>query len=284
MAIKQLKDKHVLITGAASGIGRSMALAFAKRGANIVASDISHEALESVQKEVEALGVNCLIFVANVGSEEAMKDFADQVHEQVGAIDVLINNAGIGYMGAFVDNDLTHWQRILDINVMGVVYGCHYFLPKMLAGGGAKQIINISSGAGNFPTPGMSAYAASKYAVKGFSETLRMELWNTPVTVTTVHPGVINTAIVKLGANSTNHKVTQAQADTLQAYYQKNGCSPDVVAEDTVKAVISGRQMVNSGPGSSIMYFINRLSPLLARLVSRTAGKKMGYWVESSGS
>ena len=280
MATNQFKTKQVLITGAASGIGRSMALAFAKRGANIIACDISLEALENLQKEVKGSGVSCLIFIADVGSEAAMKNLSEQVHEQVESVDVLINNAGIGYMGAFVDNDLEHWQRIMDINVMGVVYGCHYFLPKMLAAGGSKHIVNVASAAGNFPTPGMSAYATSKYAVKGFSETLRMELWDTPVTVTTVNPGVINTAIVNIGGRNSNDKVSQAQADKLRAYYDNNGCSPDVVAEDTVNAVMLGKQVLNTGPGSGIMYHLNRISPHFARLASISSSKNMGYWVE----
>jgi len=280
MAFKDFKNKQVLITGAASGIGRSMVLSFAKRGANIIACDLNLEGLELLQKEVKELGVECLTFAANVGSEDAMKTLADQVHEQVDVVDVLINNAGIGYMGAFVDNELEHWQRVMDVNLMGIVYGCHYFLPKMLAAGGAKHIVNIASSAGNFPTPGMAAYVTSKYAAKGFSEALRLELWKTPVSVTTVNPGVIRTAIVNTHPGNMNPKVTKLQTDTLQAFYQKNGCSPDVVAEATVKAVMRGKQVIDPGPGTSIMYHLNRISPALARYLAIAAGKKMGYWVD----
>jgi NAD(P)-dependent dehydrogenase (short-subunit alcohol dehydrogenase family) len=190
MAVPHLKNKQVLITGAGSGIGRAAALAFARRGANIVASDINPEVLDAVKHEIEALGVSCLTHVADVSDESAMKEFADLVHAKVGAVDVLVNNAGVAYLGRFLDGDLDHWARVLNVNLMGVVHGCRYFIPPMISAGGARQVLNVASGAGNYPTPSLAAYCASKYAVTGFSEVLKMELANSAVGVTTVCPGV----------------------------------------------------------------------------------------------
>ena len=164
MAIADLKQKQVLITGAASGIGRAAALAFARQGAHIIATDINETALKAVQCEVETLGVTCRTYAVDVGNELAMKALADAVHEVVGAPDVLINNAGVGYLGRFLESDLAHWPRILGINLMGVVHGCYHFIPKMLEAGGPRQVLIVSSSAGNYPAPTMAAYAASKGA------------------------------------------------------------------------------------------------------------------------
>lgn len=111
MAIPDLKNKNVLITGAASGIGRAAALAFARHGACIIATDINLDALESVRLEVEALGAPCSIHALDVSSANAVQALAEHLHATQGVLDVLINNAGIGYLGLFLRSDLQHWQR-----------------------------------------------------------------------------------------------------------------------------------------------------------------------------
>ena len=135
MAIPVLKNKKVLITGAGSGIGRATALAFARRGAYIIATDINPQALKAVEQEIIALGASCLAQVLDVSSESAMQTFAEHVHLTLGPLDVLINNAGIGYLGQFLKSDLAHWQRVMDINLMGVVHGCYHFIPQMIQAG-----------------------------------------------------------------------------------------------------------------------------------------------------
>ncbi len=276
MAIAQLHNKQVLITGAGSGIGRAAALAFAKRGAHIIASDINLVPLQSLQAEVQALGVECQIYSVDVANDNAMREFAEQVHSRISAVDVLINNAGIGYIGQFLDSDLAHWQRVLNINVMGVVHGCYHFLPKMLEAGGERQVLNVASSASNFPTPTMAAYAASKYAVNGLTEVLRMELANSQIGVTTVCPGVINTAIVT-GRSNMAASVTEDQLQRLQAYYDSEGCTPDLVAEGMVKAVLSGQNLLLVGPYAKLVYHLKRLSNALVRKVMLASAYKVGY-------
>lgn len=276
MAISDLKNKQVLVTGAASGIGRAAVVAFAKRGANIIAADIDLAALDGVKMEVEKLGVSCLTHAVDVSSEAAMKAFADLVHSKVGAVDVLTNNAGIGYLGRFLESDLAHWERVTRINVMGVVYGCYFFIPGMLAAGGDRQVLNVSSSAGNYPSPAMAAYAASKHAVWGLSEVLKMELADTRIGVTTVCPGVINTPIVRARSNISS-SVTDAQLAKLQAYYQEEGCSPVVVAEDIVRAVQRGQDMLLSGPYARLIYHVRRISLRLVRTLMTASARKVGY-------
>ncbi|MBV8667179.1 MAG: SDR family NAD(P)-dependent oxidoreductase [Burkholderiaceae bacterium] len=276
MAVRNLRNKQVLITGAGSGIGRASALAFAKRGAHIVASDIHPAPLETLKREVESLGVACLTYVVDVSNEAAMQEFAAQVHGKVGAIDVLLNNAGIAYLGLFLQSDLAHWRRVMDINVMGVVHGCRYFIPHMLAAGGARQVLNVASSAGNYPAPSMAAYAASKYAVAGFSEVLKMELHDTQIGVTTVCPGVINTAITTTGSQVAA-SFPESQIAKLRAYYQRKGCDPSVVAEDIVRATQKGQDICLTGPGAALAYHVKRISVGLVRFVTIKAAKVIGY-------
>lgn len=276
MAIDTLQDKLVVVTGAASGIGRSAAIAFAKRGAHIVAADLNAAALELLGKEVAALGVRYCPLVVDVANEEAVKAFAAEAKGRAGVADVLINNAGIVYLGPFLKSDLAHWQRVLAVNIMGVVYGCYHFLPDMLAAGGIRHVLNVSSGAANFPTPLMAAYAASKAAVKGFSEVLRMELAGTGIGVTTVFPGIVNTPIVAVRDNVAS-VITGEQIERLRSYYQRNGCSPDVVAEDMVRATLERRDYLLTGPSAKLGYYSSRLSPRLTRaMVLRTVRQQAG--------
>ncbi|MBF7729400.1 SDR family NAD(P)-dependent oxidoreductase [Pseudomonas sp. N040] len=274
MAIPQLKDKQVLITGAASGIGRAAALAFARQGAHIIASDLRLEPLQSLQQEVQALGVNCLLQAVDVSDEAAMAAFAAWVHEQVGAPDVLFNNAGIAYLGKFLDSGLEQWQRVLNVNLMGVVHGCYHFIPLMLAAGGPRQVVNVSSTASYAPSPSMASYAASKFAVAGFCDVLRMELAGTRIGVTDVCPGVINTAITASGAAPS---MQGEQLQRLQAYYRKEGCLPEVVANDVVQAVITGKTLVLTGPYSRLLYHLKRLSRRLLFKITLGTAAKVGY-------
>ncbi len=277
MPVETLRDKTVIITGAASGIGRSTALAFAKRGAHIVAVDINETALEPLGREVAALGVRFMPFALDVADENAMKAFAADVKAKAAVPDVLINNAGIGYMGAFLDSDLAHWQRVLAVNVMGVVHGCYFFLPDMIAAGGSRHVLNVASAAGNFPVPSLAAYSTSKAGVKSFSEVLRMELRGTNVGVTTVCPGIIDTPIVSFSGSNAAPTVSAERAAKLQAYYKTKGCSPDVVADDMVRASLDGRDMLLTGPSAKPGYYLSRLSPRLTRAAVIRTAQESGY-------
>jgi len=275
MAIAQLQGKQILITGAASGIGRASAITFAREGAHIIASDLQLEALRSLQEEIHALGVQCHIYTVDVSSEAAMRTFCEQVIAELGVPDVLYNNAGIVHLGKFLDSDLAHWQRVINVNLMGVVYGCHLFIPHMLAAGGARQVVNVSSAASFAPAPSMAAYAASKAAVAGLSDVLRLELAGSEIVVTDVCPGVINTAISTSSATSPG--MTSAQLQRLQNYYAREGCSPDVVANDVLQAVKTGKTLVLSGPYARLTFHLKRISRRLLQKVMLGSARKLGY-------
>lgn len=276
MAIPDLRSKNVLITGAASGIGRAATLAFARHGAYIIATDINLDALESVRLEVETLGAPCSIHALDVSSDRAVQALAEHLHATHGALDVLINNAGIGYLGQFLKSDLQHWQRVLDINLMGVVHGCYHFIPKMLQAGGPRHVLNVASVAGIYPSPTMAAYAASKHAVFGFNEVLKMELADSQVSVTTVCPGIINTSITQ-GRGNISPSISDEQLERLQAYYQAKGCKPERVAEGMVRAVQQGQDLLLVGPFAKLIFHIKRLSVGLMRRIMLNDARKIGY-------
>lgn len=276
MAIPELKNKNVLITGAASGIGRVTALAFARSGARIIATDINAAALEQVQTDIELLGAACMIYPLDVSDSSEVQTLADQLHAARESIDVLINNAGIGYLGHFLQSDLAHWQRVMDINLMGVVHGCYHFIPQMIQAGGARHVLNVASVAGIYPSPTMGAYAASKHAVFGFSEVLKMELADSSVSITTVCPGIINTAITQARSNI-SLSISEGQLERLQAYYKAKGCEPEMVAEAMVRAVQKGQDLVLVGPFAKLIFHLKRLSIGLMRRVILSDARKIGY-------
>ncbi|HET8883795.1 MAG TPA: SDR family NAD(P)-dependent oxidoreductase [Solimonas sp.] len=276
MAIADLHGRRVLITGAASGIGRAATLAFARRGARIIAVDLNISALQTLKRDVETLGVACSIHAVDVSDAAAMQALAETVHARGGALDVLVNNAGIGYLGRFLDSDLEHWPRVLGVNVMGVVHGCRFFIPAMVAAGGARRVLIVSSSAGNYPAPTMAAYAASKGAVWSFAEVLKMELAGSGVGVTTICPGVIDTPIVHGRANIAR-SVTDEQIGRLQAYYREQGCAPERVAEDMVRAVREGGDIVLTGPYARIVHHARRVSLKLVRRLMIRSARRAGY-------
>lgn len=279
MAIPTLKGKRVLVTGAGSGIGMETALAFARQGAQLILVDLSAADLATVQASVQQLGAGCQTHAVDVSNAQAMAALADAVHQNGGALDVLVNNAGIAFLGSFVCTPLPAWTRMLNVNILGVVHGCHYFLPRMLQDGGVRHIVNVASVAGFVGTMNMSAYCATKHAVMGLSDTLAQELWDSPVRVSTVCPGIINTPIVRPSATSVGSNMSAAQMQRLAAYYQATGAPPSLVADALVRAVQTGQGLVLVlvGPYAKLAYHLKRLSRALLARVTLTDAKKMGY-------
>jgi len=273
--MRNLQGKQVLITGAASGIGLECARVFARRGANLVISDINATALEAARGEIAAMGVTCLAQSCDVARESSVAEFAADVQKAVGPIDVLVNNAGVAFLGGFEETPLAEWRRIYEINVLGIVHCIRAFLPAMRQAGGARKIVNVASLAGFAPAPNMSAYAASKHAVVGLSEVLAMELHDTDISVLVVCPGIINTAIVHVSPTAPG--MSPAQIQKLQQYYADEGCHPRVVAEDVVRSVEQDASFLFTGPSAKLGYHAMRMSRGLARRLTIGVARKSGY-------
>ncbi|MEV6278220.1 SDR family NAD(P)-dependent oxidoreductase [Nocardia sp. NPDC051832] len=192
------KGKVCVITGAGSGIGRALAENLAKRGAKLALSDIDTEGLAETVRRCEALGAQVKSDRLNVAEREAVLLYADAVKAHFGVVHQIYNNAGIAYHGDVIKSEFKDIERIMDVDFWGVVNGTKAFLP-MLMESGAGHVVNISSLFGLIAVPSQSAYNSAKFAVRGFTESLRQEmiLGKHPVEVTCVHPGGIKTAVAR---------------------------------------------------------------------------------------
>jgi NAD(P)-dependent dehydrogenase (short-subunit alcohol dehydrogenase family) len=268
MDVRQLNGKTALITGAASGIGRATALACASRGARLVICDQNEEGLAETEREARALGCEVLARRVDVGKREEVESLAATVHAEIEAVDLLVNNAGVGLGGAFLDTPLDDWEWIARINLFGVIHGCHYFIPPMAKRGRGGHVVNVSSAAGFAPLPAQSAYATTKFAVLGLSESLRPELAASGIGVTAVCPGFINTPIVQ---NSRLHGVAADPQNQQRAatFYQRRNYGPGRVAKNILKAVQRNRAVAPISAEAWAMHYVMRFAPGLLRFVNR---------------
>lgn len=195
--MKLLHGTVAAITGAGSGIGRALALNLAKRGCTLALADVRSETLEETAELTRTAGVQAVTtHVCDVSDVAAVEGYAADALAAHGSIHLLINNAGVALGGTFQDISIEDFHWLMGINFWGVVHGCKVFLPTLLRQSEA-HIVNVSSVFGLLAPPGQTAYVSSKYAVRGFTESLRLELHNTTVRVSAVHPGGIATNIAK---------------------------------------------------------------------------------------
>lgn len=258
--MKHFQNKRVLITGAGSGIGRATALAFARSGAYVLATDRDAVTAEATVDMVRGLGGQAAAYVVDVTSFEAMQALAERVQREHGVVDVLVNNAGIASAGRFLDTSLDTWRKVLDVNVMGVVHGCKAFLPAMVERGRGGHVVNLSSLAGYVAPADMSVYATSKFAVLGFSESLRADMARHDIGVTTICPGVINTGIIKASILEGDPNATDTRA-RIDSFYEKRGYGPERVADAILSAVRSDAAVRPVSPESWAMYYVKRFTP-----------------------
>jgi len=275
MALPNLKDKIVFITGAASGIGAATARAFAAQGCELILADLDEAGLAGTEISIKQTGAKVHVMALDVTDESQYKQLAQKVCAAVGVPHIVINNAGIGAHGSFLNTPMDVVRRIIDINLYGVYNGCHAFLPMMLQTGDARHLVNVASMASIAPMPNMSAYAASKYAVDGLTEVLAMELIDTNVDVTCVHPGVINTPIAQ--GSSYNGDIGLEQTRRLGDYYQAHGSDPSVVAEGMVDAVKKGCAHLHVGSKATVTEKVKRVSPALLRKLAIKTAVEIGY-------
>jgi NAD(P)-dependent dehydrogenase (short-subunit alcohol dehydrogenase family) len=265
MDVSTLNGKSVLVTGAASGIGRETALACARRGARLLICDVDDSGLAATADEVRRLGSTVLAQRVDVADRDAMQAFADAVHAQVAAVDLLINNAGVAIGGEFLHTSLADWDWIVSINVMGVVYGCHCFIPAMVARGGGGHVVNVASAAGYVASAQLAAYSTTKFAVVGLSEALRDELAPHGIGVSAICPGLINTPITR-SARLRGPDAAQSR-ERLVELYQRRNYGPERVAERILRAVQRNRAVAPISPEAWTLYYLKRVVPgPLARL------------------
>jgi 3-oxoacyl-[acyl-carrier protein] reductase len=187
-----LKGKNAIITGAGRGIGRAIAIALANEGVNVGLLARSEEHLQQVVKEAEAQGVKAVFATADVSSNDEVTKAIESLTSELGTVDILINNAGIAKFGKFMELDVEEWEKIIQVNLMGVYYVTRAVLPGMIEQQ-SGDIINISSSAGQKGAPITSAYSASKFGVLGITESLAMEVRKHNIRVTALTPSTVAT-------------------------------------------------------------------------------------------
>ena len=262
----QLQDRLALVTGAASGIGRAAALALADLGTRLLLVDRDTDALESVASSIPGSHT----FACDVSDQQAMERLANRVLGEHGVPDVVLNNAGIGVAGPFVQTELTDLNRIVDINLMGVIYGCRLFGRALVERGQGGQIVNTASMAAFTPTKELGTYAATKAAVLMLSESLRAELAAHGIGVTAVCPGFIATNITRttrfVGASDDE----QAQrSEQVTRVYERRNFTPDRVAREIMLAIGENRPVAVITPEAKAARALSRLAPGVIRRLAR---------------
>ena len=272
MSLGHLTDKVVVITGAGSGIGRSLAVRAARGGALLALSDWDAGGLAETVRLVEAAGAKVRHDVVDVSDRTAVRDWAAGVVEELGRVNLVVNNAGVTATGDFADLTYDDLDWIVGINFWGVVHGSKEFLPHLIASGDGA-LVNISSLFGLVSVPGQSAYNATKYAVRGLTEAIREEMLvaGHPVPVTCVHPGGIRTAISRNG-----RKAAGLDASAIDALFEKKlaRMSPDRAAEIILDGALAGKARVLVGLDAHVIHHLAKLAgsryqDIVARISSR---------------
>jgi len=227
---QDLRGKWVLLTGAASGIGKKTCLLLAREGCNFVIVDIDEMGLRSLEQELKSLGADVFHKVVDVTDKSQVQALAEEVHERIGAVDVLVNNAGIGHSSDIRHTTDEEWHRLIDINFYGPLNMTNAFLPGMIKRRGG-QIVNMSTGQVFFPVPTWGAYAASKAALATYSECLTWELACFGIKVTTVYPGLISTPFYK------DVKAATPAQKLVLWYINSLGSTPEKMAKKIVGGI-----------------------------------------------
>lgn len=254
MSLSVFKGKVAVITGAGSGIGRALALQLASEGANLALADINVAGLEETRSLLPA-STKTTIHPLDVGDRSAFQNFVKDVISEHQQVDIVINNAGIIRMHSMMQGSYEDYEKTLDINVWGVVYGCKEFLPYLQQRPQA-WLCNLSSASGIVGLKNYTSYALSKFAVRGLSESLRNELRDTNINVSCVHPGGVSTNIQR-------DAVCTADASESSKKLAKvlEGTTPEKAADIILTGMAKGRKRILVGSDVKIADIIARLFP-----------------------
>src|SRR3954470_15224306 len=237
--VPSLEGRLVLITGAASRIGRATAQRAARAGARLVLTDVQTEPLAEVARETGALAHRAL----DIADIDAVRAFADDVHAAHGSMDVVMNVAGIATWGAVESLSHEQWRRTVDVNLMGPIHVIECFVPEMVRAGRGGQLVNVSSAAGLIGLPWHAPYSATKFGLRGVSEVLRFDLRRHRIGVSLVCPGGVDTGLVDtleiVGVDRSNPRIARQVKG-----FRKHARSPEAAAEAILDGIRRGRYMV----------------------------------------
>jgi NAD(P)-dependent dehydrogenase (short-subunit alcohol dehydrogenase family) len=278
--MKNLRNKVAAVTGAASGIGRMLAVHLAHEGCHVAICDVDEAGLQETKSMIGEMGVNITTHVVDVAVKEQVYTYAEDVMKQHGSVHLLINNAGVAVSETIEDVGYDDFEWIMGINLWGVIYGCKAFLPYLKEADEA-HIVNISSVNGIFTNPNNGPYCTTKFAVRGFTETLCQELKDTQVRVTCVHPGGIKTNIVrnarfyKAAVTRLTHEDTALAFDKYIAF-----TTPEKAAQKILSGIKKDKHRIMVGPDAYVYDWLKRLFPIgLQKLV---ANVKEPPWLKNN--
>jgi short-subunit dehydrogenase len=257
--MKRLAERVAVVTGAASGIGRAVALELGRRGCHLALVDVNQAGLDRVADEARALGRKVSVHLADVSDRARMERLPPEVIAEHGHVHVLVNNAGVAVSGQLADQSLDDFAWIVGINFWGVVYGCKLFLPYLLAQDEA-HIVNVSSLFGLMGVPTQVSYNATKYAVRGISEALISELSGTRVGVSCVHPGGIRTNIVR--ASRASSARDEEDKERTADLFERFAMPPERAARKIVRAISRNQARVRIGIETYLLDWLKRLAPV----------------------
>ncbi len=254
--------KVAVVTGAASGIGRALALALAKEGCRLALSDIDAPELEALAQSLKDRGVMVHATKVDVASREAVYAWAEDVLEVFGEVHLVFNNAGVTLVDTVEQSSYEDIEWLMQINFWGVVYGTKAFLPA-LKRAQEGHIVNISSVFGFVGIPGQSAYNASKFAVRGFTEALRIELAleRSPVSVSSVHPGGIDTNIARKSRYRDVSSMLGERETTVDRFHKVARTSPETAAAVILRGVRQNRPRILIGFDARVIDIVQRVFP-----------------------
>ncbi len=262
--MKNLKDKVAAVTGAASGIGRALAINLAVEGCHVAISDVNEAGLQETAEMARSRNKNVRMTAhrVDIADRNQVKKYAADVVKAQGAVHIIINNAGVALVETLEDASYEDFEWLMGINLWGVVYGSKEFLPYLKMQDEA-HIVNISSVNGIFTNPNNGPYCTAKYAVRGFTETLAQELAGTHVKVSCVHPGGIKTNIA---ANAKFYKSSDASINRENAHTIFTRGLANTTADKAAKIIIAGikrdKLRIMVGPDAYVLDWMKRLFPV----------------------
>ncbi|QBM17583.1 SDR family NAD(P)-dependent oxidoreductase [Methylophaga sp.] len=264
--MKSFRNKVAAVTGAASGIGRALAIALAKEGCHLAVSDVDKVGLKKTVSELQKYDVKVCHDILDVSDSAAMNQWANKVVDYHGKVNLVFNNAGVAMGGTVEETPLEDYEWIININLWGVIYGTKAFLPYIKSSGEEGHIVNISSVFGLFSQPTQSAYNASKFAVRGFTESLRQELdlERGRVSASCVHPGGIKTNIAKNARmNKSVESISkQANAEEMRDQFESLFMTtPETAASVILKGVKKNQRRILIGPDAKVLDYMTRALP-----------------------